>query len=278
MTNRTFAYNESGGFLSGDEISHGLHDPVPTMRKDPVVRQQPHGEADDLPRVRGGDAPDAAAPGQSPAAACGRINRPATQPASSASNPVQPPAEEQAPPAVEEAYLTHQAAAAMGDVHVEVEESDLVQWTMQPAPPPPPPAVPPVWMPAPLVNFGQPQDPMGEQGTWFGPPLSPRINSLLPRSAARTAEEELHRRRTFIWGAGAVAVVAMIAAVLWLLQGRPQPCRPGSTPIASKSSELNRMPSNWPSTESIAPHTTSIRSWSGWSAAIRLPIRFCRKS
>ncbi|HEX4054238.1 MAG TPA: DUF4159 domain-containing protein [Tepidisphaeraceae bacterium] len=147
---------------------------------------------------------------------------PATeQSAGSDSTPVQPPSDEQAPPAVEEAYLTHQAAAAMGDVHVEVEDSDLVQWTMQPAPPAEPPATPPAWLPTPLANFGLPQDPMGEQGTWFGPAVPSRINSLLPRSPARTAEEELHRRRTFVWGAGAVAIVVMIIAVLWLLQGAP---------------------------------------------------------
>jgi Domain of unknown function (DUF4159) len=132
----------------------------------------------------------------------------------------QPAAEEHAPPAVEEAYLTHQAAAAMGDVHVEVQDSDLVQWTMQPAEPPPPPVTPPVWSPPPLVNLGTAPDPLGEQNTWFGPALTSRISSP-PRSAARTAEEELYRRRTFAWGAGAVAVVVMIVAVLWLLQSAP---------------------------------------------------------
>src|SRR5450432_2697718 len=35
---------------------------------------------------------------------------------------VQPAPDEQAPTVVEESYLTHQAAAAMGDVHVEMEE------------------------------------------------------------------------------------------------------------------------------------------------------------
>src|ERR1700722_19455949 len=46
-------------------------------------------------------------------------------------DPAQPASDEHAPPVVEESYLTHQAAAAMGDVHVEMEESDVVQWAAQ---------------------------------------------------------------------------------------------------------------------------------------------------
>jgi Domain of unknown function (DUF4159) len=135
------------------------------------------------------------------------------------------PPSEQAPPVVEESYLTHQAAAAMGDVHVEMEESDVVQWTMQsgPAPDAPPagaPSGPPVWSPAPLSNYGQSQGDTGSQGNWQVSQPS-RIDSLLPRSSARSPEEELQRRRAIIWGTGAVAVVAMIIAVLWLLRGAP---------------------------------------------------------
>ncbi|MGD0464600.1 MAG: DUF4159 domain-containing protein [Tepidisphaeraceae bacterium] len=146
---------------------------------------------------------------------------PAPIPATSPSfEPVQPSPDEQTPTVVEDSYLTHQAAAAMGDVHVEMEESDVVQWTMQSASPPPaPPAIPPIWAPAPLSNFGQPQE--GSLANWHGTPPS-RIDSLLPRSSARTAEDELQRRRAIIWGAGAVGVVAMIIAVLWLLRGAPQ--------------------------------------------------------
>jgi hypothetical protein len=132
---------------------------------------------------------------------------------------VQPAPDEQAPTVVEESYLTHQAAAAMGDVHVEMEESDVVQWTMQSgSPPPAPPAIPPIWAPMPLSGFGQPQE--AAQGDWQGQSPS-RIDSLLPRSSARSAEEELQRRRAIIWGTGAVAIVAMIIAVLWLLRGAP---------------------------------------------------------
>ncbi|HEY1922773.1 MAG TPA: hypothetical protein VGG44_08395, partial [Tepidisphaeraceae bacterium] len=140
------------------------------------------------------------------------------------------PPDEQPPPVVEESYLTHQVAAAMGDVHVEMEESDVVQWTVQssgpPAGTPPPesppaaPTGPPVWAPAPLSNYGQSQESAGSQGNWPGAPAS-RIDSLLPRSSARSPEEELQRRRAIIWGTGAVAIVALIIAVLWLLRGAP---------------------------------------------------------
>ncbi len=159
------------------------------------------------------------APTQAPAAPP-PAEEPAPIPAARANSEPAPPApDEQPPTVVEDSYLTHQAAAAMGDVHVEMEESDVVQWTMQAgAPPPAPPAIPPIWAPAPLSNFAQP--PQGSQADARPSPQS-RLDSLLPRSSARTVEEELQRRRAILWGAGAVGVVAMIVAVLWLLRGAP---------------------------------------------------------
>ncbi len=125
----------------------------------------------------------------------------------------------------------------MGDVHVEMEESDVVQWTVQsgttPAAPPAAAGRSAGLAPAPLSNFGQPPEGAGAAGDWQGAPPS-RIDSLLPRSSARTAEEELQRRRAIIWGSGAVAVVAMIIAVLWLLRGSRRRRQAGSRPIGSR--------------------------------------------
>jgi hypothetical protein len=152
-------------------------------------------------------------------------DQPAEQSARSPFDRAQQPTDEQVPPAVEESYLTHQVAAAMGDVHVEVEESDMVQWTMQSTPPGTPPATPPVWSPAPLSDVGLPQDAPSQQAAWFGAPPLSRIDSLMSRSPIRSPEQEEFRKRTIIWGAGAAAVVTMIISVLWLLRG-PQTTPP----------------------------------------------------
>src|ERR1700677_4844161 len=79
---------------------------------------------------------------------------------------------EEIPAAVEESSLAHQAAvAAAGEVHVEVEESDLVGWSAQPEgavdQPPLPPTAPPEWSPAPLSDLGAAQQPANQEMVWI---------------------------------------------------------------------------------------------------------------
>jgi hypothetical protein len=138
--------------------------------------------------------------------------------------PVQTEEPEHAPQAVEDASLTHQAAAAVGEIHIEAEESDLVQWEQPSAPagaaaPAPPPATPPEWSPAPLSSFPPPAQSSSSDGMWVGPPQVSRIDSLMANVPVRTPEEEEHLRRTIVWGAGAIGVVALIVGVLWMLSG-----------------------------------------------------------
>jgi DNA-directed RNA polymerase subunit RPC12/RpoP len=139
--------------------------------------------------------------------------------------PPPPEGVEQAPEAVEQAYLTHQAAAAAGEVHVEMDESDLVQWTAQQdspqQPPAPPPATPPVWSPTPLSELMLPAQSASRELVWIRSPPGSRIDSLMRRSPSLTIEQGEIRRRTIIWGIGATLVVAMIIGVLWLLRGEP---------------------------------------------------------
>jgi phage FluMu protein Com len=153
---------------------------------------------------------------------------PAAAPVDAAAPPVspfdqiQPEEAEQAPEAVEQTYLTHQAAAAAGEAHVEMDESDLVQWTAHqesPQQPAPPPATPPVWSPTPISELMLPPQSASRDLVWTPPPMGSRIDSLMRRSRGLTIEQEEIRRRTIIWGVGATLVVAMIIGVLWLLRG-----------------------------------------------------------
>jgi phage FluMu protein Com len=143
------------------------------------------------------------------------------QPTASPFDQIQSDADEQVPTVVEESYLTHQAAAAVGGVHVEPEESDSAQWTEgQPqATPQPVPATPPVWAPTPISGLAAPQPPPSQEMVWI-PRAASRIDSLMRLAPLRSAEEEEHRKRTIIWSIGATLVVVMIMGVLWLLRGQ----------------------------------------------------------
>jgi phage FluMu protein Com len=173
-----------------------------------------------------------AAPPDALAAAADDTAVPLAAEASAAATPPDSPFEqihpndsEQAPEAVEQSYLTHQAAAAAGEVHVEMDESDLVQWTAHQEspqqPPAPPPATPPVWSPTPLSELMLPPQSASRELVWIHQPPGSRIDSLMRRSRGLTIEQEEIRRRTIIWGVGATLVVAMIIGVLWLLRGQP---------------------------------------------------------
>jgi hypothetical protein len=130
---------------------------------------------------------------------------------------------ERPPEVVEQTYLTHQAAAAVGEVHVDVPESDVVQWEQQQAPPPEPPQppmTPPVWDPQPISGLVYQEPAAQQQSDWNATAMqSSRIDSLMRGSPHLTPEEEEHRRRTIVWGVGATLVVAMIIGILWLLRG-----------------------------------------------------------
>ncbi len=86
--------------------------------------------------------------------------------------PVAEPAAEQIPAAVEEASLAHQAAlAAAGEVHVEVNEGEMVEFSAQgeinaQMAPTQPSMAPPEWSPAPLSDYGACSRPRTRR--WFG--------------------------------------------------------------------------------------------------------------
>jgi hypothetical protein len=127
-----------------------------------------------------------------------------------------------APREVEQSYLTHQAAAAVGQVHVEPEESDTVQWTEEQTAAltnAPPPSTPPAWEPEPIAGYVTPAAPPVAGSPWAPAPNASRIDSLLKGVPVRTPEEERHIRRSVIWATGATLVVGMIIGVLWLLRG-----------------------------------------------------------
>jgi len=144
------------------------------------------------------------------------------QPPASPFDQIQTETDEQVPTVVEESYLTHQAAVAVGGVHVEPEAGDAAQWSEAhppPVTPPPVPVTPPVWAPTPISGFTPaPQQP-NQELVWIQP--SSRIDSLMRRSPGLTPEQEEHRKRTIVWGVGATLVVGMILGVLWLLRGQP---------------------------------------------------------
>lgn len=114
------------------------------------------------------------------------------------------PAEDRAPAEVEQTYLTHQAAAAVGEVQMDVEDSDLVQWAQ---PQSPPAAEPPTWAPPPLVD-------QAPAANW--PPHS----NLPPRDSYRnlpTVEERKANRKWILQVAlCAVAVFLFLLGLIWL--------------------------------------------------------------
>jgi hypothetical protein len=125
----------------------------------------------------------------------------------------QPSADDQIPPAVEESLLTHQAAAAAGESHVDIEETDLVQWTATSAgpsvaPPPPPPIAPPVWAPPPISGITPP--PVREEAPWFTPQVSPTAQrKILP--------EEKSSPPLLLIGAAIVAAAVLIGGLIYYL-------------------------------------------------------------
>jgi hypothetical protein len=139
--------------------------------------------------------------------------------------PVAEPVQEQIPAAVEEASLAHQAAlAAAGEVHVEVNEGEMVEFSAQgeinaPMAPAQPSMAPPEWSPAPLSDYGAAQPPANQEMVWI-PTSASRIDSLMRGSPGRSIEEEQSRRRTIIWAVGATGVVGLIIGLLWLLRGQ----------------------------------------------------------
>jgi hypothetical protein len=112
--------------------------------------------------------------------------------------------DDQVPPAVEESLLTHQAAAAAGESHVDIEESDLVQWA-QPSTPPPPPATPPVWAPTPISGI---TPPAAQETPWFTPQVS---------SASRELPEEKSGPSRALIVATVLAVAALVGGLLYFL-------------------------------------------------------------
>ena len=119
-------------------------------------------------------------------------------------------ADNKVPEAVEQSLLTHQAAAAVGEVHVDFEESDLVQWT-QPQNPPPPPALPPVWAPPPLS--GIPPPPSGEPGPQWFPLASRQSSALAPRW--RGGLDETERKTRLVAAVAVVAAAVLVAVLVW---------------------------------------------------------------
>jgi hypothetical protein len=140
-------------------------------------------------------------------------------------------ADDTAVPAVaEEAMLTHQAAAAVGEVHVDVEEEDLVQWTMQPAPPSSAaPVAPPEWSPPPLPGSAPQPPPMPPPDQdhiehWPTAPTTPSI--LLPVRRAvppNLAEESGGRISVLAWSLGAAALILLIVGLIWIVGRSPSP-------------------------------------------------------
>ncbi|MGA3065655.1 MAG: DUF4159 domain-containing protein [Tepidisphaeraceae bacterium] len=148
---------------------------------------------------------------QSICPACGGkvfLNAPPTAPDAPA---VSPGAAETVPPAVEESLLTHQAAAAAGEAHVDYEESDVVPWA-QPEAAPAAKVEPPVWAPPPLSGV-EPAAAPREEGAWFTPRAAGQIVSL-----RRTGgEEEIFRRTPLIMGAAIVVAAILVGGLLYYL-------------------------------------------------------------
>jgi uncharacterized protein DUF4159 len=160
--------------------------------------------------------------------ACGGVMRleaaaPAAEPPGekpadpSAPNPPPVPAaetEEKLPPAAEQSLLTHQAAAAVGEAHVDLEDSDLVQWT-QPSAAPPPPTAPPVWAPPPLSGLPAAAPPPADGEpmiSWFPPPASRQSSLLNPKS--RIAADPSQWKIPILATVGILAALAILVGLL----------------------------------------------------------------
>jgi hypothetical protein len=126
------------------------------------------------------------------------------------STPAPPEAEDRVPAVVEQSTLTHQAAAAVGEVQVDVDESDLVQWA-QPQPSTSPPIHAPAWAPPPLSG---PSAPPSEQ-PWPGPAQPPPATSYLKMP---TLEERRESQKVMLQVAGsAVGVFLLLIGLIWML-------------------------------------------------------------
>jgi hypothetical protein len=158
-------------------------------------------------------APAENAPENPPPSAAGEA-APATPvpPVASPAAPVVPSeTEEILPPAANLSLLTHQAAAAVGEVQMDMEETDLVQWT-QPSAPPPPPSAPPVWSPPPLSGIpasGPPPADGEPMISWFPPPASRQSSLTTPKSRAAFEPSQ--------WKIPILATAAILAALALLI-------------------------------------------------------------
>jgi len=117
----------------------------------------------------------------------------------------QPSADDSIPPAVEESLLTHQAAAAAGESHVDIEESDLVQWTQPNQPTPPPVGAPPVWSPPPISGLAPPLPP--DETPWFTPQAGPGVKRIVP--------EKKSSPLPLLVGAAIVAALALVGGLIY---------------------------------------------------------------
>jgi hypothetical protein len=131
--------------------------------------------------------------------------------------PVEQIEDETAPASVQDTYLTHQAAAAVGEVHVEPEESDVVEWTMQgSAGAPIVPAAPPEWAPPPIAQY--PPQVQREFASEFPAEFQP---SATGPAQGRDISEISAGSHRMLWAAGAAGVVLLVLAMLWLLSSAP---------------------------------------------------------
>jgi hypothetical protein len=125
--------------------------------------------------------------------------------------PAQADLDEKLPAAANLSLLAHQAAAAVGEVHVDMEETDLVQWT-QPSAPQPPPTQLPVWSPPPLSGIpasGPPPADGEPMISWFPPPASRQSALTPPKSRAGFEPSQ--------WKIPILATAGILAALVLLI-------------------------------------------------------------
>jgi hypothetical protein len=137
---------------------------------------------------------------------------------------VDPPdqeADDRIPPIVAQSFLTHQAAAAVGESHVNVDQSDLAQWPAQQAPPAPPTA-PPVWEPAPLSGLTARPGHAPSDAPWFPPPASGSRSwsSLVTRPSGKRWSG-VEPTQILPWAIGGTAALIVIVGLAWLLPRNP---------------------------------------------------------
>ncbi len=113
----------------------------------------------------------------------------------------------------EETLLTHQAAAEVGEAHVDVTDSELGQWH---EPPKVVPVAPPVWAPPPLS--GRAEVPAGARVERRFPPATMPADEEAPADGSEgEAPFSLGKRAIFWWAGGAIALVAVILIMVSVL-------------------------------------------------------------